>query len=71
MISKEGSTKFKNTKVVVHISIAASLKTSLEKVVESFVSLYENYFNSSRQLNVNNALNEMIISDHDPAFIAY
>ena len=67
MISKEGSTKFKNVKVIIHIIISASVKTSVESIVESLVSRYEHHFNSYRQLDKANAPNEMIISENGPA----
>ena len=69
MISKEGSTKFKNVKVIIHIIISASVKISAESIVESLVSRYEHHFNSYRQLDEANAnaLNKMIISENGPA----
>ena len=66
MIGSEGSNKFKEVRVVVHIILTACLKVSVESIVESLVSRYENHFTSSRQLTEEHALDEMIISENGP-----
>ena len=44
----------------------ASVKISVEIVVESLVSRYENHFTSSRQGTEEHALEEMIIAENGP-----
>ena len=67
LIGKEKSHIFKNVSVIVHIILTGCVKTSVESVVETLVSRYENHFTSSRQLDEDNALDEMIISENGPA----
>ena len=50
MIGSEGSHTFKEVRVIVYIILTACLKVSVESIVESLVSRYENHFTSSRQL---------------------
>ena len=42
IIRKEESHRFKNVRVIVHIILFACVKTSVESVVETLVSRYEN-----------------------------
>ena len=67
IIGKEESHKFKSVCVIVHIILTACVKISVESVVETLVSRYENHFTSSRQLAEENSLDEMIISENGPA----
>ena len=53
--------------VIAHIILTGCVKTSVESVEEPLVSRYENHFTSSRQLDEDNALDEMIISENGPA----
>ena len=53
--------------VVVHIILTACVKISVESVVETLVSRYEHHFTSSRQLDEDDSLDEMIISKNGPA----
>jgi hypothetical protein len=46
--------------------MCASVKISVESVVESLVSRYEGHFNKNRSLEENNALDEMIIAENGP-----
>ena len=66
MIGSEGWKRFENVRVMVHVILTACVKVSVESIVESLVSRYENHFTSSRQLTEENALNEMIISENGP-----
>ena len=63
MISKDGSKCFNNIRLVVHGILAARVKVSAEGVMESIVSRYGNHFESSRQPDDENALQEMKISE--------
>ena len=47
----------------------AVVKISVESVVESLVSRYENHFDSGRQLNEDRALDEMEISENGPELV--
>ncbi len=51
--------------VIVHIICSAAVKISVESVVESLVS-HENHFHSSRQMEEDNALQEMSIAENGP-----
>ena len=57
---------FKEVRVIVHVILTACVKISVESIVESLVSRYENHFTSSRQLTEEHALDEMIISENGP-----
>ena len=46
--------------------LAASVKVSVESVVESLVSKYEKHFDSSRQPSEDHAVDEMIIYENGP-----
>ena len=46
--------------------ICATVKLSVESVVESVVSRYERHFNKGRQLSEENALDEMEIAENGP-----
>ena len=47
LIGKEKSHIFKNVSVIVHIILTGCVKTSVESVVETLLSRYENHFTSS------------------------
>ena len=66
IIGSDESDKFKEVRVIVHIILTACVKISVESIVESLVSRYENHFTSSRQLTEEHALDEMIISENGP-----
>ena len=47
--------------------ICASVKVSIESVVESLVSRYEAHFHRKRGLDEANAMNEMEIAENGPS----
>ena len=57
---------FNTVRVIVHCICVASVKVSVESVVESLVSQYENHFDSSRQPSEEHSLDEMIIVENGP-----
>ena len=57
MIGSEGAKGFEKVRVIVHVILVACVKVSVESVVESLVSRYENHFTASRQLTEENVLN--------------
>ena len=66
MIGSEGAKEFEKVRVIVHVILVACVKVSVESIVESLVSRYENHFTAARQLTEENSLNEMIISENGP-----
>ena len=54
--------------LIIHIICIASVKISVESVVESLVSRYEIHFDKERQLKEEHALNEMEIAENGPKF---
>ena len=63
---KNESALHEGVEVIVHLICVAAIKVSIESVAESLVSRYETHFNSSRQSNELNSLEEMIISEKGP-----
>ena len=59
-------TDFNTTRVIVHCICVASVKVSVESVVESLVSRFEHHFGSSRQPSEEHSLDEMIIVENGP-----
>ena len=59
-------TTFQTSRVIVHCICVASVKISVESVVESLVSKYEKHFDSSRQPTEEHAVDEMIILENGP-----
>ena len=57
---------YNDVELIVHCICVASVKISVESVVESLVSRYENHFTSSRQRTEEHALEEMIIAENGP-----
>ena len=57
---------FEDVEVVIHSICIAAIKVSVESVVESLVSRYENHFNSSRQMSEEHSLEEMVIAENGP-----
>ena len=47
----------------------SAVKVSVESVVESLVSRYENHFDASRQLEEGNALEKMFIAQNGPNIV--
>ena len=47
--------------------LCASVKVSVESVVESLVSRYESHFTKSRNLEEENAMDEMVIAENGPS----
>ena len=66
MIGSKGSEGFEKVWVTVRVILTVCVKVSVESVVESLVSRYENRFTASPQLTEENALKEMIISENGP-----
>ena len=52
-----------------HCMTASAVKVSVESVVESLVSRYENHFDASRQLDEDHALEEMFIAENGPNIV--
>ena len=58
---------YKEVEIIVHCICAGAVKISVESVVESLVSRYENHFTPKRQdTKEDNALQEMTISENGP-----
>ena len=57
---------YHKVEVIVHCICTASVKVSVESVVETLVSRYEQHFDSSRQLTEDHALEEMQIAENGP-----
>ena len=66
ILKKENIALFRNVKVIIHLICAACVKVSVESVVESLVSRYEKYFDSSRQPTEQHSFDEMIIAENGP-----
>ena len=64
ILKKENIALFRNVKVIIHLICVACVKVSVESVVESLVSRYEKYFDSSRQPTEQHSLDEMIIAEN-------
>ena len=60
---------FTGIELTLHSIITASIKTSVESVVESLVSRYETHFDAKRQLKEIHALDEMIIAENGPNLV--
>ena len=60
---------FTGIELTLHSIITASIKTSVESVVESLVSRYETHFDAKRQLKEIHALDEMIIAENGPDLV--
>ena len=58
---------FEGIELTVQTLVCASVKVSVESVVESMVSRYENHFHKSRGLDELNALGEMEIAENGPS----
>ena len=59
---------YKDVELIVHCICVASVKISVETVVESLVSRYESHFTSSWQGTEEQALEEMIIAENGPCY---
>ena len=57
---------FVGAEIAMQVVMCASVKISVESVVESLVSRYEGHFKKNRRLEENNALDEMIIAENGP-----
>ena len=66
ILKKENIALFRNVKVIIHLICVACVKVSVESVVESLVSRYEKYFDSSRQPTKQHSLDEIIIAENEP-----
>ena len=55
---------YKDVELIVYCICMASVKISVESVVESLVSRHENHFTSSRQGTEEHALEEIIIAEN-------
>ena len=66
ILKKENIALFRNAKVIIHLTCVACVKVSVESVVESLVSRYEKYFDSSRQPTKQHSLDEIIIAENEP-----
>ena len=66
LLEREMSSQFATCKLILHCLSAACVKVSVESVVESIVSKYENHFDSSRQPSEDHALSEMVIAENGP-----
>ena len=58
---------FNGAEIAMQAVICASVKISVESVVESLVSRYESHFTKSRHLEEKNALDEMMIAENGPS----
>ena len=52
--------------MVFHVISAALVKVSVESVLESYVSIYENHFYKERNIGEDNALHKLKVSINDP-----
>ena len=52
--------------IIIHLIGISAVKVSVESVVESLVSRYENHYTSSRQMSEDHALEEMTIAENGP-----
>ena len=52
-----------------HCICCAAVKVSVESIVESMISVYENHFDSKRQLTEEHALEEMQIAQSEPQLV--
>jgi hypothetical protein len=57
---------FEGIELVMHAMACASVKISVESVVESLVSRYETHFNKNRSLDEDNAMDEMMVAENGP-----
>ena len=57
---------FEDIEITMHCICVASIKISVESVVESLISRYEKHFHPAIQLPEENALEEMIIAENGP-----
>ena len=57
---------YQDVEVIVHCICNAAVKVSVESVIETLVSRYEEHFDSSCQLTEEHALEEMQISENGP-----
>ena len=62
--SKEGN--YRGIEMVLHVLAVASTKVSCESVLESFVSRYENHFDSRRNMSEDGANEEFLIAQNGP-----
>ena len=58
---------FEGIELTIQALMCASVKVSVESVVESLVSRYETHFHKNRGLNEKNAMDEMEISENGPS----
>ena len=58
---------YEGIELTVQALLCASIKVSVESVVESLVSRYENLFHKNRGLKEENALDEMEIAENGPS----
>ena len=65
----KSSQLFVGSELTLQCICTASVKISVESVVESLVSRYENHFDSSRQLKEERALDEMEIAENGPELV--
>ena len=66
LLVKDKSNAFVNCRVIIHIIASAAVKVSVESVVESIVSRYEDHFKPSRQPTEEHSLDEMVIAENGP-----
>ena len=57
---------YQDVEVIVHCICTAAVKVSVESVIETILSRYEEHFDSSRQLTEEHALEEMQIAESGP-----
>ena len=60
---------YEGTELTLQCICTAAVKISVESVVESLVSRYENHFDASRQLKEDRALDEMEIAENGPEVV--
>ena len=58
---------FNGVEIAMQSIVCASIKISVESVVESLVSRYESHFTKNRNLDESNALDEMTIAENGPS----
>ena len=60
---------FTGVELTLHCIASSAVKISVESVVESLVSRYEQHFDAKRQLREDHALDEMEIAENGPEFV--
>ena len=62
----ETSNLYRDVEIIVHCICTAAVKVSVESVVETLVSRYEQHFNKSRELDEDHSLEEMLVAENGP-----